>query len=59
MRTREAEDVKWSSAKDTLDLFMHKSFEYLRKADYIPGPKDGASPRSNCTGFDRRSSIRL
>jgi hypothetical protein len=29
--------VKWSSVKDTLDLFMHKSFEYLWKADYIRG----------------------
>ena len=37
MRTREAKEVKWSSVKDTLDLFMHKSFEYLWKADYIPG----------------------
>ena len=38
MRTREAKEVKWSSVKDTLDLFMHKLFEYLWKADYIPGP---------------------
>ena len=35
-RTSEVKEVKWSSAKDTIDLFMHKPFDYLWKADYMP-----------------------
>jgi hypothetical protein len=38
LRTSEAREVKWSSVKDTLDLFMHKSFDYLWSASYIPLP---------------------
>ncbi len=38
LRTGEAKEVKWSSVKDTLDLFMHKPFDYLWKADYMSPP---------------------
>jgi hypothetical protein len=38
MQTDDPRSVKWSSVKDTLDLFMHKPFEYLWKADYMPAP---------------------
>lgn len=38
LRTGDAKEVKWSSVKDTLDLFCHKSFDYLWKADYMPPP---------------------
>ena len=30
--------MKWSSVKDTLDLFCHKNWDYLWKADYMPPP---------------------
>ena len=38
LKTGDAREVKWSSVKDSLDLFCNKSFEYLWKADYIPLP---------------------
>jgi hypothetical protein len=38
LRTSEAREVKWSSVKYTLDLFMHKSFDYLWNASCIPLP---------------------
>jgi hypothetical protein len=38
MRTGDARSLNWFSVKDSLDLFMNKSFEYLWKADYMPGP---------------------
>ena len=37
-RTQEAKEVKWSSVKDSVELFMHKPFNYLWNADYIPLP---------------------
>lgn len=36
IQTDDSRSVIWSSVKDTLHLFMHKPFEYLWKADYIP-----------------------
>lgn len=38
IKTGEARSVNWSSVKDSLDLFCHKPFEYLWKADYMPAP---------------------
>lgn len=38
LKTGEAKRIEWSSVKDTLDLFMHKSFDYLWKDEYIPLP---------------------
>lgn len=29
---------KWSSTKDTLDLFIHKPFDFLFQGEYIPLP---------------------
>lgn len=36
MQTKDAKSLYWSSVKDSLELFMHKPFEFLWKADYIP-----------------------
>ena len=36
--TQEAKEVKWSSVKDSLDLFCHKNWDFLWKAEYIPLP---------------------
>jgi hypothetical protein len=38
IKTGEARSVSWSSVKDTLNLFCHKSWEHLWKAEYIPLP---------------------
>lgn len=38
IKTGEAREVKWSSVKDTLDLFCNKSFDYLWNGNYIPLP---------------------
>jgi hypothetical protein len=38
MKTGDARSLNWSSVKDSLDLFMHKPFEYLWRADYMPAP---------------------
>jgi hypothetical protein len=37
-RTGEAFEVKWSSVNETLKLFKEKSWEYLRRGEYIPAP---------------------
>lgn len=33
-----AREVKWSSVRDTLDLFIHKPFDLLFAGEYIPLP---------------------
>jgi hypothetical protein len=38
LKTGEARQVKWSSVKDSLDLFCNKSFDSLWRADYMPAP---------------------
>lgn len=38
LKTQDDREVKWSSVKDSLDLFMHKPFETLWRADYMPAP---------------------
>jgi hypothetical protein len=38
LKTEEARSVQWSSVKDTLDLFIHKPFDFLFNGDYIPLP---------------------
>jgi hypothetical protein len=38
LKTQEAKEVKWSSVKDTLDLFCHKNWNFLWKGSYTPLP---------------------
>lgn len=38
LKTQEAKEVKWSSVKDSLDLFCDKNWDFLWKAEYIPLP---------------------
>lgn len=36
LKNNEARSVSWSSIKETLDLFIHKDFQYLFNGEYIP-----------------------
>jgi hypothetical protein len=38
LKTGDARSVSWSSVKDTLELFIHKPFDFLFSGDYIPLP---------------------
>ncbi len=38
LKTQEAKEVKWSSVKDSLDLFCDKNWDFLWKAEYTPLP---------------------
>lgn len=38
LKTSESKRVEWSSVKESLNLFIHKSFDFLMKSEFIPMP---------------------